>query len=59
MTFDEITDRAKALQLAIERIKTENDPLGVRDIKILYEIRQTLILAERDAKLEILRERKL
>jgi len=55
MTFDEITDRAKALQAAIEIINAEDDPLGVRDIKILYEIRRTLILAERDAKLELLR----
>ena len=57
MTFDEITDRAKALQAAIEIINAEDDPLGVRDIKILYEIRQTLILAERDVQLEMLRER--
>jgi len=58
MTLDEITDRAKALQAAIEIINAEDDPLGLRDIKILYEIRQTLILAERDAKLEILGVRK-
>ena len=51
MTFEEITERSRALQDEIARINRE-EPEIVRHIEILTAIRKTLILAERDIRIE-------
>ena len=56
MTYEEITERARALQDELVRINRE-EPEIVRHIEILTAIRKALIYAERDIRIDAAKSR--